>query len=234
MTDPILRVLCVDDQRAFKDALRLAIGTEPDMTCDATASTVEEGLQVLATNDIDVVLMDLDLPDMDGIEGTRRIKATFPGVRVVVLTAMADIETFVRTMAAGADGFVAKDSPLEVVLGALRSRTEPGLLLDEETLRSLRDGLAPRASSGQWAWAPDLTEREREVLALLAAGIDPQTIARQLGIRVHTCRGYVRNVLVKLGAHSQLEAVAVARHYGLLGPTEEPVRPTGGSKASGY
>jgi DNA-binding NarL/FixJ family response regulator len=204
------------------------------MTCEATASTVEEGLKVLAGTEIDVVLMDLDMPEMDGIEGTRRIKAEYPGVRIVVLTAMADIETFVRTMAAGADGFVAKDSPLEVVLGALRSRAEPGLLLDDETLRSLRDGLAPRGGPGHWAWAPDLTEREREVLALLAAGIDPQTIARQLGIRVHTCRGYVRNVLVKLGAHSQLEAVAVARHYGLLGSSDERLRPTGPSKASGY
>ena len=233
MTNPI-RVLCIDDQRSFKEALRLAISTEEDMVCDNAASNVEEGLNILATTDIDVVLMDLDLPEVDGVEGTRRVKAAHPDVRVVVLTAMADLDTFVRTMAAGADGFVAKDSPLDVVLAALRSRAEPGLLLDDETLRSLRERVAPRAEAGQWAWAPDLTEREREVLALLAAGIDPQTIARQLGIRVHTCRGYVRNVLVKLGAHSQLEAVAVARRYGLISDIEENLGPISGLEASGY
>lgn len=233
MTNPI-RVLCIDDQRSFKEALRLAISTEDDMTCDDAVANVEEGLHVLETTAIDVVLMDLDLPEVDGVEGTRRVKAAHPAVRVVVLTAMADLDTFVRTMAAGADGFVAKDSPLEVVLAALRSRAEPGLLLDDETLRSLRERVAPRAEAGQWGWAPDLTEREREVLGLLAAGIDPQTIARQLGIRVHTCRGYVRNVLVKLGAHSQLEAVAVARRYGLIGNIEENVGPVTRLEASGY
>jgi DNA-binding NarL/FixJ family response regulator len=231
--EPTLRVLCIDDQRAFKDALQLALSTEDGVACEHTAGTVDEALDSLREHEVDVVLMDLDLPETDGVEGTRRVKAAHPDVRVVVLTAMADLDTFVRVMAAGADGFVAKDSSLEVVLAAVRSSDEANLVLDDETLRSLRERVLPAGKAGRWSWTPDLTDREREVLALLAAGIDPQTIARQLGIRVHTCRGYVRNVLMKLGAHSQLEAVAVARRHGFLeldGVFDASQAP----KASGY
>ena len=216
MEQRTVRVLCIDDQRTFNDALRLAISSEEDIVCEATASTVEEGLDILAHETIDVVLMDLRLPFVDGIEGTRRVKAAYPDVRVVILTGVADLDLFVRAMAAGADGFVAKDSPLDKVVDALRVGSNPDRALDPETLRALRDRVSAGGRAGEWDWTPDLTDREREVLALLAAGVDPQTIARQLGIRVHTCRGYVRNVLVKLGAHSQLEAVAVARRYGFL------------------
>lgn len=216
MNGPPLRVLCVDDQRAFRDAIQVAIAAQDDLDCVGGANDVEQGLAAVEHDDVDVVLMDYDLPGVDGVEGTRRVKALRPEVRVVVLTALADLETFVRATAAGADAFVAKDSPLETITDALRGDRTLDPVLDDATVRALRERVRTTAGVGDRGWSPDLTDREREVLALLAAGIDPQTIARQLGIRVHTSRGYVRNVLVKLGAHSQLEAVAVARRLGLL------------------
>jgi DNA-binding NarL/FixJ family response regulator len=160
--------------------------------------------------------MDFDLPGIDGIEGTRRIKAAHPGVRVIVLTALADLDVFVRAVGARADAFLAKDTPISALLDAVRTVDGQGVQLDDETLQTLRVRVGNQAEMAGRSWTPNLTEREKEVLALLAAGIDPQTIARQLGIRVHTCRGYVRNVLTKLGAHSQLEAVAIAYQAGLL------------------
>jgi DNA-binding NarL/FixJ family response regulator len=216
MTGSSLRVLCVDDQRTFRDALHLAVDVEPDLVCAGDAESVAHAMSVIETTEVDVVVMDFDIADVDGIEGTRRVKAARPDVRVIMLTALADLDTFVRAVAAGADGFFAKDTPIEVLLAAIRSTGDRGLQLDEDTLRALRTRVGDRGRIGTRTWAPHLTEREKEVLALLAAGLDPQTIARQLGIRVHTCRGYVRNILQKLGAHSQLEAVAIATQSELL------------------
>lgn len=210
------RVVCVDDQRTFMDALHLALESDPTVECAGRATTVAEALEILRAEPADVVLMDLGLPEIDGIEGTRQVKAEFPAVRVVILTAHASLDSFVRAIGAGVDAFLAKDTPLHVVVKELR-RTDTGeVQLDADTLRALRRRVGSRGSIGGRSWSPDLTDREREVLSLLAAGVDPQTIARQLGIRVHTCRGYVKNILTKLGAHSQLEAVAIATQSGLL------------------
>lgn len=210
------RILCVDDQRTFIDALQLALEGDAGVDCVGRATNVSDALELLRETSADVVLMDLGLPEIDGIEGTRRVKAEFPSVRVVILTAHPSLDSFVRAVAAGVDAFLAKDSPLEVVVQEL-SRSEQGeLRLDDGTLRALRRRVGDQGSIGGRAWRPELTDREREVLSLLAAGVDPQTIARQLGIRIHTCRGYVKNILMKLGAHSQLEAVAIAVQSGLL------------------
>lgn len=212
-----LAVLCVDDQRTFVDALHLAMDADEDgIRCVAVADTVDAALDVLARTAVDVVLMDFDLPGIDGIEGTRRVKARHPDVRVLILTAMADLDLFVRAVAAGADGFFAKDTPLHELLGHVRDRPDGPLSLDERSIAALRARVGDEGSMSGRTWRPELTEREKEVLALLATGVDPKTIARQLGITLHTCRGYVRNVLSKLGAHSQLEAVAVAHRAGLL------------------
>jgi DNA-binding NarL/FixJ family response regulator len=216
VTDAGARVLCVDDHRSFREAMRLAVNAEADLECAGAADSVVDALAVLDEAGADVVLMDFDLADVDGIEGTRRVKAAHPEVRVIVLTALSDLNVFVRAVAAGADGFLAKDAPLETVLAAVRSVNGVGLQIDPDTIRRFRMRVGDRARIGTRVWAPQLTDREKEVLALLAAGLDPQTIARQLGIRIHTCRGYVRNVLLKLGAHSQLEAVAIATQAGLL------------------
>jgi DNA-binding NarL/FixJ family response regulator len=213
----LLRILCVDDQRTFLDALRIAISVEEgeQVSCAGSATSVAEALEIMDAAEVDVVLMDFDLPDVDGIEGTRRVKQRHPDVRVVILTALAELDVYLRAVAAGADGFVGKDTPIDELIALARATTR-GMILDEAMLRSLRDRVGDEGSISGRTWRPDLTAREKEVLALLGAGIDPTNIARQLGITVHTCRSYVRNVLGKLGAHSQLEAVAVAHQSGLL------------------
>lgn len=212
-----LALLCVDDQRTFLDALRIAITSDRSggVSCVGSVTSVAEALDLMEATKVDVVLMDFDLPEVDGIEGTRRIKARHPDVRVIILTALADLDVYVRAVAALADGFAAKDTPIDQLIALVRTGPS-GLTLDEPTLLSLRARVGDEGSISGRTWRPDLTQREKEVLALLAAGIDATNIARHLGITVHTCRGYVRNVLFKLGAHSQLEAVAIAHQAGLL------------------
>jgi DNA-binding NarL/FixJ family response regulator len=211
-------VLCVDDQRTFVDALRLAVdsGDDGDLRCAGSAGSVAEAIELMEHVPVDVVVLDFDLPDVDGIEGTRRLKALHPDVRVLILTGLADLDIYLRALSAGADGFFAKDTPVGELLSHLRSTAVGGLALDDFTRQTLRARIGDEAWIGGRAWRPDLTEREKEVLALLAAGVDSKSIARHLDITIHTCRSYVRNVLVKLGAHSQLEAVAIAHQAGLL------------------
>lgn len=208
----MIRTFCVEDQRAFVDALRVALDMEPDIECVGVSSSVADALDVLDQSAPDVVVMDLDLPGIDGVEGTRRVKARWPHVRVVILTGMVDLDHLVRVAAVGADAFLPKDAPLATILEALRDPNCDGMQLDERALSALRARVAETAATR----GPALTDREREVLALLASGVDAGAIARQLGITVHTARGYVRSLLEKLNAHSQLEAVVVAARAGLV------------------
>jgi DNA-binding NarL/FixJ family response regulator len=212
-------VLVVEDQRALADALHIAIDAQPDLACVAVASTVIEAVRLLAEHPVDVVLMDVHLPGPNGIEGTRRIKAADPSVRVLILTADNAPHLFADATAAGADGFLAKDSPLPDILAAIRTPADKTIPIEGATLAALLKGRehaeeAPRAAWGE-NWA-HLTVREQEVLGLMGEGLDPGTIAERLAMSPHTSRGHVKSVMAKLSAHSQLEAVIVAIRTGIL------------------
>jgi DNA-binding NarL/FixJ family response regulator len=208
----VLQVLCVEDQRTLADALRLAVTAEPDLNCLGTARTVEEALRVMTDNAPDVVLMDVLLPGgADGIEGTKRVKARSPSTRVVILTAAPTLDLVARAAAAGADGFLVKDAPLEAVLDQIRSTTRSEMRLDVTAVLAINGRLSGSGASP----TVHLTPRETEVLGHLVEGVSVQEMAPRLGISVHTCREHVRSVLRKLGARSQLEAVAAARRMGL-------------------
>ncbi|HVM53685.1 MAG TPA: response regulator transcription factor [Acidimicrobiales bacterium] len=208
-----LRILCVDDQRAFVEALSIALNAERGLAVVATAPDIDTALQIVASEPVDVVVMDVDLPRVDGIEGTRQIKRLRPDVRVVVLTAFASLDGTARAIAAGADAYLSKDTPMDEVARTVRAPSDRPLALDQRAIDTLRDTVDPVVNAER---RMRLTDREREILALLATGLDSRLIAQQLHIGTQTCRGYIRNVLTKLGAHSQLEAVAVARRRGIL------------------
>ncbi|MCX4904165.1 response regulator transcription factor [Streptomyces sp. NBC_00878] len=205
----MIRVLVVEDQRALADALAIAIAAQPDLDCGAAVGTVDEALREAARRPPSVVLMDIHLPgSKDGIEGTRLLKAAHPSTRVVVLTADATPGQLARAVTAGASAFLAKHSAFGDILTAIRTTADGKLLVEESTL-------AARLPEQQWERS-GLTRREHEVLALLAQGHGLKTIADLLVLSRHTVRGHVKSVLVKLGAHSQLEAVVTATRLGIL------------------
>lgn len=199
-------------------ALQIAIGAQPDMDCVGAAQTAEEAVALVAASHPDTVLMDIRLPGTDGIEATRQVKAACPQVRVLILTADATPARLAAAAAAGASGFLAKDSPFPDVLAAIRAQVDGKFLVEQNTLAALIEGL-DRASPPLDGPIPDrarLTVRERQVLALTGDGLDPQAIARRLVVSRHTARGHVKNILIKLGEHSQLEAVVIATRAGYL------------------
>ncbi|WP_216842595.1 response regulator transcription factor [Arthrobacter sp. NEB 688] len=209
----VRRVLVVDDHRTFTDLLGRAIDAEPDLECLGAAHTVEDAVARTRALVPDAVVMDVQIGDGDGLEATSTLLAHFPDLRVVVLTAFATHSLLERAMTAGASALLPKDGTLEDLLEALRDTGGGGFRVHPALLRRLLElqRAAPAATE-----TVRLTAREDEVLHLLADGLDPGSIARRLGISRHTSRGYVAALLTKLGAHSQLEAVAVARRRGLV------------------
>lgn len=206
------RVLIVDDHLAFAEAVALAVDAQADLECVGVSQTVEDALRLAADRAPDVVLMDVYLPEVDGIEGTRRMKSLRPETHVLALTGHTELDILTKAATAGASGLLPKESSLREVVDAIRVAADGKIVVEGSTLEALIERLrqTERASAEHARDTSRLTRRELEVLSLMREGFDPQAIASRLGISVHTCRGHVKNVLLKLGAHSQLEAVVIA------------------------
>jgi len=204
-------VVVVDDHTTFADLLAMALDHEPDLTCVGTAAGVASGLAMVEELRPDLVIMDVQLGDGDGIAATAELTRTYPELRVVVLTAHIDSALMQRAADAGACCLLPKDGSLPELLTTLRSTRQGGLIINPALLKSLMTSNPPCIDN-----LPPLTPRERDVLRMLAGGSETRAIAKNLGISVNTCRGYVKNLLLKLNAHSQLEAVVIATNRGLV------------------
>jgi DNA-binding NarL/FixJ family response regulator len=212
-----LRVVVVDDHVTFTELLSLALRHEDGLECVGTAKSVAMGLAMVDHLLPDVVVMDVELGDGDGIEATAELTCRHPDLRVVVLTARVDRSLVQRAADAGACCLLPKDGSLIETLHALRTAQSGGLIVPPALLMRLMS----RPTETQDRPRPEplpftLTDRERETLAALSEGLDVRRMSARLGISPHTCRGHVRRLLAKLGAHSQLEAVALAQKHGLL------------------
>jgi DNA-binding NarL/FixJ family response regulator len=210
------RVLLVDDHRAFTEALAVAIASHPDLACVGTPTTIEECLAALPTALPDVVLLDIFLPDGDGIDAISAIRARLPEARIVVMTGYTDVDVMARAAAAGASGFLPKENSIAAVLGAIRAVRDGEMLIDGSTLAAILGRVGQASTRNQRPGFVRLTAREQDVLDLMGQGLDPHAIARRLSISLHTCRGYQKAILAKLDAHSQLEAVVVAARRGMI------------------
>lgn len=214
-----IRVLVVDDHQTFAELLALALDGQPSLHYVGHARTAAEALRLVGELQPNVVLMDVRLPDLDGITATERLLALYPAVRVVVLTAHTESPLVARAAMAGASGFLTKDGALGDVLHALHTAHGGGMTVSSHLLAGLLANPA-QADPAAAASARGLTGREYEVLRLMGGGMDVSTIAQQLGITRHTCRGYVKSLLAKLDGHSQLAAVVIATRLGLLDSTD--------------
>lgn len=194
-----LRVLVVDDHRVFTDLLALALDADPALTCVGIASGFEEGRVKAAAIDADVVLVDVQLGDGDGTELVAALTAQRTGRRVIVLTAHPNALEADRALRAGASGYLAKSGRLRELLAAVHDA------------RPARPAVAATPPPG-----PLLSERERDVLLLLAAGLRASDIAERRSLSPHTVRDHIKAVRHALGARSQVEALARARELGML------------------
>jgi DNA-binding NarL/FixJ family response regulator len=221
-----IRVLVVDDHQTVADLLAVALRYETDIECVGRAATATEGIALVEHYEPDVVLMDLSLPDMDGLQATAIITAAHPAMRVILLTAATDPRLVAQAAGAGACAFVPKSAGLEVLLDAIRGARHGAMVVDPTVLTALAELATRPARRDQQRQVGSLTGREQDVLGLLGTGLDVRRVAQRLGISQNTCRGHVKSVLAKLGCHSQLEAVVVATRLGLLDlPVEQVAFP---------
>ena len=207
-----VRVLVVDDHAVLATSLGQVLDAEPDLTTVGVAGTLAEARTLLRSTRPDVLLLDHRLPDGDGVAAIPELRAVRPEVQVVVLTASAADHVLIAAIEAGASGFVSKTRSLDEVTSAVRAAASGEALISPEMLARL----LPRLARGSTRQHQELTEREREVLGLLAGGLTNAAIAAELVVSVHTVRNHIANLSAKLGAHSKLEALSIAVREGLL------------------
>ena len=218
----MIRVVVADDQALVRGSFRLLVDTAPDLEVVGEAATGAEAVEIATQQKPDMLLMDIRMPGMDGIEATRQITGSEPtaGVRVLILTTF-DLDEYVyAALRAGASGFLLKDTPPADLLAAIRVIADGDALLAPAITRRLIAEFARRPEPGQQpaVTLAGVTDREREVLTLIARGLSNAEIARALHVTVATAKTHVGRLLAKLGARDRAQLVMVAYETGLVQP----------------
>lgn len=213
-----IRVLVVEDHRMLADMLEILLQGIPDLESVGSAPTAEEGLELCRAACPDVVLMDVDLPGMDGIQATRELNEICPNTHVVIITALRRPDLIAAAVQAGAEGFVPKTQAADDLVSVIRRASQGEIVLPSGDTRSLFEGLLRARSARLEAeeLIEQLTERELEVLQAFAEGKSTQETGEALFISQHTVHSHTRSVLSKLGVRSKLEAVVRALRLRLV------------------
>jgi DNA-binding NarL/FixJ family response regulator len=206
-------ILIVDDHKSFADLLSQALNTVDGLRCVATASTAAEGIALATRLRPSIVVMDINMPQQDGLQATRRLRQVAPDSIIAVVTAHRDPDWVSRAARAGASAFIPKDGSLSEMIDVLTRVRAGQMLVAPSTFR----GGPPRKEPPRDSSIPALTQRELEVLVCLGHGMQAKGIAKTMNITLHTCRGYIKSLHTKLGVSSQLEAVIKAQNLGLIG-----------------
>ena len=218
----MIRVMIVDDQWLVCEGLEAILSADPELEVVATANDGAEALDKLPAARPDVVLMDLRMPVMNGIQATARIADAFPETKVLVLTTYASDEWVMDAIRSGAAGYLLKGTPRDELVRAIKGTAQGGTHLDPavagRVLERVRHSAPSESTSQVFA---ELSERERQVLAQLARGLSNQEIANTLHLSWGTVRNYVSTILSKLGVEDRTQAALLAQRYGLPAASEE-------------
>ena len=212
--DP-LRVLIADDHPLFRKGMRTLLTATPDIEVVGEATTGQEVVELASALQPDVILMDLQMPDINGIEATRQILHTSPHIRILVVTLFEDDASVFTALRAGARGYVLKDAKEEEVIRAIRAVGSGEAIFSPTIATRLMDFFAAPRPAASKELFPTLTEREREILQLIAHGSTNSDIARYLALSVKTVSNYVSNIFSKLQVTDRAQAIIRARDAGL-------------------
>jgi len=211
-----IRVVLADDHAVVRKGIREFLEEAGDIQVVAEAATGVEAVALTLEHQPDVAVLDIQMPEMGGIEATRQIKAQAPGVHVLVLTAYDDDPYIFAMLQAGASGYVLKTAPSEELVRAVRAVARGESALDPAVTAKVMAQLASGRPSGAQAAVEELTERELEVLRLAAQGQTNRAIGHKLGISDRTVQGHLANIFGKLGVSTRTEAVLLAMKQGWI------------------
>jgi DNA-binding NarL/FixJ family response regulator len=214
----MISIAIVEDHQLLVDSMKFLIRSDAEFTFAGAASTLHEARDLIRNTSPDILLLDLGLPDGDGLELIDDVNVFAPETQVVVLTCLSDEYNLMRAIDRGVSGFVSKGSPLSELLAAIRKAAQGEMVIPPGLLVGLLKRL-PREKSvvykDEEVWER-LTSREKEILYHLSRGKSGTAIADELNIAPLTVRTHVRNLMSKLGVHSRLEAVTAGMRYGLI------------------
>jgi two-component system, NarL family, response regulator LiaR len=208
----MIRVVIVDDHEVVRMGLRSYLETEPDILVVGEAANGQDAVEAVRQTDADVVLMDLIMPVMSGIEATVAIQAAQLTARVVILTSSLDDERMIQALRAGALSYILKTTPAQNVVAAIRAAAKGTSVLDPQVQQRLVGELQSGGTPKPWE---DLTDREHDVLQGIASGKNNQEIADSLGIGIKTVKTHVSNIFMKLGVLDRTQAAIFAIKHGL-------------------
>ena len=212
----MIRVLVADDQELVREGLVLILGAQPDIEVVGEARDGVDAITLARQTKPDVILMDLRMPRLDGIEATRRVHVDLPLTRVLVLTTYDIDEDVLAALRAGASGFLLKDTPRQSLLAAIRAVAEGDVLLDQGvTMRLINDHMRPHPTDDAQRLLETLTERETEVLRVIARGLSNAEIAAELGVAEATIKTHVAKLLEKLAVRDRVQLTVFAHTNGL-------------------
>ena len=215
----VLRLLLVDDQKLMREGLRILLELEPDLKVVGEAENGEAALAAYAKHQPDVVLMDVRMPGMDGVEATWRLRERWPQARIIILTTFNDDEYVFEGLRAGALGYLLKDVSGAELAQAVRTVAAGGALIEPSVAHKVLAEFArlvPPARPPDEGLPEPLTEREREVLRLLTRGLSNREIGARLSLAEGTVKNYVTQILQKLGVRDRTQAAVRARELGVI------------------
>ncbi len=215
----MIRILITDDHQLFREGLRRILSETEDMTVLATLSSGEEAVKRVTELKPDVMLMDVNMPGMGGLEATRQIHARFADIRIIMLTVSEKESDLFGAIRAGARGFLLKNASMDDLVEAIR-RVYAGeaMIAPSMAVKLLDEFAATKPSLPGSEGEEDLTERERTVLQLVARGLGNKEIAAELSLSPHTVKAHLRTILDKLHLRGRAEAAAWAERHGLNSP----------------
>ena len=210
-----MKILLCDDQAVIRDGLEMLLNLEKDFQVIGAAQDGAEALELAAQKQPDLILMDLKMPIMNGIEATRQIRAKFPNIKILVLTTYDDDEWVFDAIRAGASGYLLKDTSRQKILEAIRGTMDGKSFVDPAIAGKLLNQVASRQTQPASILTDKLTERELDVLRLIAKGINNGEIAAQLHLSEGTVRNHVSAILEKLSVSDRTQAAVIAIQHGL-------------------